>query len=74
LIAKEGFDPQFGVRPIKRAIQDRLPNSLATEFLLGEFNPSDRIKVAAPDGEPEFAKKWRPATPPASQHLPCLQL
>jgi ATP-dependent Clp protease ATP-binding subunit ClpA len=57
LIAKEGFDPQFGARPLKRAIQDRLLDPLATKLLLGEFKPGDRIKVAAHDGELEFAKK-----------------
>ena len=57
LIAKEGFDPQFGARPIKRTIQDRLLDPLATKLLLGEFKPGDRIKVVARDGVLEFAKK-----------------
>ena len=57
LIAKEGFDPQFGARPIKRTIQDRLLDPLATKLLLGEFKPGDRIKVVAREGELEFAKK-----------------
>ena len=57
LIAKEGFDPQFGARPIKRTIQDRLLDPLATKLLLGEFKPGDSIKVIARDGELEFAKK-----------------
>jgi ATP-dependent Clp protease ATP-binding subunit ClpB len=57
LIAKEGFDPQFGARPLKRAIQDRLLDPLATKLLLGEFKPGDRIKVVARDGALEFAKK-----------------
>ena len=57
LIAKEGFDPQFGARPLKRAIQDRLLDPLATKLLLGEFKPGDRIKVIARDGELEFGKK-----------------
>jgi ATP-dependent Clp protease ATP-binding subunit ClpB len=57
LIAKEGYDPQFGARPLKRAIQDLLLDPLATKLLLGEFKPGDRIKVAARGGELEFAKK-----------------
>jgi ATP-dependent Clp protease ATP-binding subunit ClpA len=57
LIAREGFDPQFGARPIKRTIQDRLLDPLATKLLLGEFKPGDRIKVVVRDGELEFAKK-----------------
>ena len=43
--------------PLKRAIQDRLLDPLATKLLLGEFKPGDRIKVVARDGELEFAKK-----------------
>ena len=60
LIAKEGFDPQFGARPLRRAIQDRLLDPLATKLLLGEFKPGDRIKVIARDGELEFAKREKP--------------
>jgi ATP-dependent Clp protease ATP-binding subunit ClpB len=57
LIAKEGYDPQFGARPLKRVIQDRLLDPLATKLLVGEFKPGDRIKVVARDGGLEFAKK-----------------
>ncbi len=57
LIAKVGYDPQFGARPLKRAIQDLLLDPLANRLLLGEFKPGDRIKVLAHDGELEFLKK-----------------
>jgi ATP-dependent Clp protease ATP-binding subunit ClpB len=57
LIAKEGYDPQFGARPLKRTIQDRLLDPLANKLLLGEFKPGDRIKVVAHDGELAFEKK-----------------
>jgi ATP-dependent Clp protease ATP-binding subunit ClpB len=50
LLAKEGYDPQFGARPLKRAVQEQLLNPLATKLLEGEFKPGDRIKVTA-DGE-----------------------
>ena len=56
LIAKEGYDPQFGARPLKRAVQDLLLDPLANKLLLGEFKPGDRIKVMAHDGELEFEK------------------
>jgi ATP-dependent Clp protease ATP-binding subunit ClpB len=56
LIAKEGFDPQFGARPLKRAIQDLLLDPLANKLLLGDFKPGDRIKVHADDGHLDFAK------------------
>ncbi|HVV02193.1 MAG TPA: ATP-dependent chaperone ClpB, partial [Verrucomicrobiae bacterium] len=57
LIAREGFDPQFGARPLKRAIQDLLLDPLANKLLLGEFKPGDRIQVKAHDGELEFARE-----------------
>ncbi len=50
LLASEGYDPQFGARPLKRAIQEQLLNPLATKLLDGDFKPGDRIKVTA-DGE-----------------------
>jgi ATP-dependent Clp protease ATP-binding subunit ClpB len=50
LIAREGYDPQFGARPLKRAIQEHLLDPLATKLLAGEFKPGDKIKVSA-DGE-----------------------
>jgi ATP-dependent Clp protease ATP-binding subunit ClpB len=57
LIAKEGYDPQFGARPLKRAIQDLLLDPLATKLLVGDFKPGDQIKVVAHNGNLEFAKK-----------------
>src|SRR5258705_5016866 len=57
LLAKEGYDPQFGARPLKRTIQDLLLDPLATKLLLGEFKAGDRIKVQAHDGELEFTGK-----------------
>jgi ATP-dependent Clp protease ATP-binding subunit ClpB len=57
LLAKEGYDPQFGARPLKRAIQEHLLDPLATKLLEGEFKPGERIKVSASDGELAFLKK-----------------
>ncbi len=57
LLAKEGYDPQFGARPLKRTIQDLLLDPLASKLLTGEFKPGDRIKVVARDGELGFEKQ-----------------
>jgi ATP-dependent Clp protease ATP-binding subunit ClpB len=57
LLAKEGFDPQFGARPLKRAIQDLLLDPLANQLLLGEFKAGDRIKAIARDGKMSLEKK-----------------
>ncbi|HEU5069050.1 MAG TPA: ATP-dependent chaperone ClpB [Verrucomicrobiae bacterium] len=51
LIAKEGYDPQFGARPLKRTIQDLVLNPLATKLLKGEVKPGDRLKAVAQSGE-----------------------
>ena len=57
LLAKEGYDPQFGARPLKRAVQDQLLNPLSLRLLEGEFKPGDKIKVKADGGELTFEKK-----------------
>jgi ATP-dependent Clp protease ATP-binding subunit ClpB len=57
LLAKEGYDPQFGARPLKRAIQEHLLNPLATKLLEGEFKPGDKIKVSAKDDGLVFQRK-----------------
>ncbi len=44
-LAEEGFDPLFGARPLKRVIQNRLQNELATSLLKGDFKEGDRITV-----------------------------
>ena len=46
-IMDEGYDPAFGARPLKRTIQQRLENALATELLAGEFTDGDKIKIDA---------------------------
>jgi ATP-dependent Clp protease ATP-binding subunit ClpB len=56
-LAKEGYDPQFGARPLKRAIQEHLLDPLATKLLEGEFKPGERIKVSTNDGELVFQRK-----------------
>jgi ATP-dependent Clp protease ATP-binding subunit ClpB len=56
LLAQEGYDPQFGARPLKRSIQEHLLDPLATRLLEGDFKPGDRIKVTATNGELVFAK------------------
>ena len=45
LLALEGYDPQFGARPLKRAIQEHLLNPLSMRLLEGEFKPGDRVRV-----------------------------
>ena len=57
LLAKEGYDPQFGARPLKRAVQERILNPLSMRLLEGEFKPGDKIKVTAKDDGLVFQRK-----------------
>jgi ATP-dependent Clp protease ATP-binding subunit ClpB len=51
LLGAAGFDPVYGARPLKRAIQHQLENPLAQRILAGTFAPGDTIKVSAKSGE-----------------------
>ena len=51
-----GFDPIYGARPLKRAIQQRVENTLAQKILSGEFLPGDTILVKGENGHLEFEK------------------
>jgi hypothetical protein len=44
-LASEGYDPQFGARPLKRVIQQRVENGLAGKMLAGEFGDGDSVRV-----------------------------
>ncbi|MFP5410243.1 MAG: ATP-dependent chaperone ClpB [Gammaproteobacteria bacterium] len=55
-IARAGFDPIYGARPLKRAIQAQIENALAKEILSGRFAPKDTIRVDAEDGVFTFGK------------------
>jgi len=53
-LAAAGFDPVYGARPLKRAIQQQLENPLAQRILKGEFGPGSRVTVAVQDGALTF--------------------
>jgi ATP-dependent Clp protease ATP-binding subunit ClpB len=54
LLAREGYDPQYGARPLKRAIQTLIQNPLAVKLLRGEIAPGQTITVSAEGDEMEF--------------------
>ncbi|MDX1550039.1 MAG: AAA family ATPase, partial [Lysobacter spongiicola] len=56
LLANVGFDPVYGARPLKRAIQHQLENPLATKILSGEFGNGDTVQVDAEGGALVFRK------------------
>jgi ATP-dependent Clp protease ATP-binding subunit ClpB len=60
-IANAGFDPVYGARPLKRAIQAEIENPLAKAILEGRFAPKDTIQVDWRGGRMTFDKKQRKA-------------
>ncbi len=55
-LATAGFDPVYGARPLKRAIQQKLENPLAKAILEGQFGPKDLVRVDARKGAITFSK------------------
>ena len=58
-IAEAGFDPLFGARPLKRAIQNQIENPISKYILEGYYGPKDVIVVDEKDGKLEFEKRIR---------------
>ena len=55
-LIEAGFDPVYGARPLKRAIQQQVENTLAQKILSGDFLPGDTISVKGENGHLEFEK------------------
>ena len=53
-LARAGYDPVYGARPLRRAVQSRLENPLAKEILAGKFAPGDKISVTWSNDQFEF--------------------
>jgi ATP-dependent Clp protease ATP-binding subunit ClpB len=54
LLAREGYDPAYGARPLKRAIQTLIQNPLAVKLLNGEILPGQKIRVSADNERMKF--------------------
>jgi len=63
VLAKEGFDPAFGARPLRRAVQRVIEDPLSEEILMGRFTDGDTIRAELQDGKVVFlkAEKAEPA-------------
>ncbi len=55
-IAEKGYDPQYGARPLKRAIQTHILDSLAQEIIAGKIYPGDSVLADVKEGKVEFLK------------------
>ena len=53
-VVREGYDPQFGARPLRRTVQRRVENELARRILGGEFHEGQKVVVDFADGEYRF--------------------
>jgi len=67
LLAKEGWDPAFGARPLRRSIQRLIEDPLSEELLRGTFKIGDNILLDAADGKTVFRKLGEPLKPPAPE-------
>jgi len=56
MLAEEGFDPTFGARPLRRAVQRNIEDPLSEEILLGRFSEGDTIRAEVEDGKIFFTK------------------
>ncbi|MCA9990134.1 MAG: AAA family ATPase [Ardenticatenaceae bacterium] len=64
-LAEQGYDKDFGARPLKRALQRYVESPLSMQLLKGEFNKGDHILIDEEDGRLTFTR-LEPATPPLS--------
>jgi ATP-dependent Clp protease ATP-binding subunit ClpB len=62
LLTREGYDPNYGARPLKRAIQTLIQNPLAVKLLRGEIAPGHKIRVSAEGDEMKFITEGVAAT------------
>ena len=51
VLVKDGYDPAFGARPVKRAIQRDLENPIAKKIVAGEYMPGATIRATAAGGQ-----------------------
>ncbi|HSZ54442.1 MAG TPA: ATP-dependent chaperone ClpB [Tepidisphaeraceae bacterium] len=62
LLGEEGYDPTFGARPLKRVIQHRIENPLASRILRGDFGEGDTVKIDVDAKRREFTFEKAPAS------------
>ena len=66
LIVREGYDPRYGARPLRRAIQRLVENPLAKRLLAGEFTAGDTVRLDVGDAGLAFENVAAAAPEPAA--------
>ena len=69
-LCEQGYDPQYGVRPLKRAIQQYLEDVLTAQVLAGEVQPGDTIQVKHHKNSPGLALQVKKAKDPSALPIP----
>ncbi len=67
ILAKEGFDPTYGARPLRRAVQRMIEDPLAEQMLMGTFKEGDVIKAVVKDGDIVFERGEKPESDALSE-------
>ncbi len=62
LLARQGFQPEFGARPLRRTIQRQVDNRLSAMLLAGTIDPGSHVRIDAKDGELTFQAEPGPTT------------
>jgi ATP-dependent Clp protease ATP-binding subunit ClpB len=72
LLARAGFDPAYGARPLKRVVQRRIENPLAQKVLAGDVRDGDRVVIGADGEELTFtvADRGAASAPPEPEAVP----
>lgn len=61
-LMEEGYDPSFGVRPLRRVIEEQIEGPIATGILEAKYNAGDTIKVGYQDKKLTFEKSSQPVS------------
>ena len=70
LVARQGYDPQYGARPLRRAIQRLIENPLARRILAGEYAQGDTVRIDAVDNQIVFTREREGHTSPVVEAAP----
>ncbi|MBU1026408.1 MAG: AAA family ATPase [Candidatus Margulisbacteria bacterium] len=67
VIVKQGYEPKFGARPLRRAVQQLIENPLSNKIIEGTFKPGDKVRADAADNKISFEKIGEAAKKPAAK-------